>query len=58
VSLAEGSAGLCSPQPRGQREGAAPGCGGSQGQSSCLEGRFFVNVRKEKRRINECEGWG
>lgn len=42
----------------GQREGAALGCRGSQGQSSLLEGRFFMNVRKEKRRINECEGWG
>ena len=58
VSLAKGSAALCSRQPRGQREGAALGCGGSQDQSSLLEGRFFMNVRKEKRRINECEGWG
>lgn len=29
-------------------EGAALGCGGSRGQSSPLEGRFFMKGRKEK----------
>lgn len=41
VSLVKRSVALCSQQPRGQREGAALGCGGSQDQSSLLEGILY-----------------